>query len=106
MSNTVEFIGVVLSIIIASIMLNNSIQGRMDDLRGDIDSIRTDMDVFRSEIREDMNIFQSVIRDEMTVIRSDIKELQGRTSSIEGKLELLIDAWDIAQPSPPAIAKQ
>ena len=98
-------------------MLNNSIHGRMDDLQSEIDSIRTDlgvsrseirdnMDTFRSQIHDDMNTFRSSIRDEINIIRSYIKELQSRTSSIEGKLELLIDAWGIAKPSPPAIAKK
>ena len=58
MSNTIEFIGVILSIIIASIMLNNSIHGRMDDLQSEIYSIRTDLGVSRSEIRDDMDTFQ------------------------------------------------
>ena len=139
MNNSIGFIGVILSVITASIMLNNSIQGRMDNLQGEIDSlrqyvgasqselhdnmntfraelredmnafraeIRKEMDIFRAEIRGEMDTFRAEIRDEINIIRSDIKELQSRTSSIEGKLELLIDAWDIAQPSPPAIAKQ
>ena len=64
------------------------------------------MNTFQSQIHDDMNTFRSSIRDEINIIRSYIKELQSRTSSIEGKLELLIDAWGIAKPSPPAIAKK
>lgn len=110
MGNTIGFIGVILSVITASIMLNNSIHGRMDHLQSEIDNLRSelraDMDTLRTELHGDMDAFQTSIRNEISIIRADIKDLQARTSVIEGKLELLIDAWDIAQPSLPAIAKQ
>lgn len=32
--------------------------------------------------------------------------IEQRLSGLEGKLELLIDAWDIAEPSPPSVVKK
>ena len=110
MSNTIGFLGVIISIITASILLNNSIHGRIDDLQGEIDSLRSEMraemDAFRTEMRDEMGMHRSEIHGEISQLRLDIKDLQNRTSVIEGKLALLIEAWDIAQPSPPALAKQ
>ena len=128
MNITIGFIGVIISVITTGIMLDNSIQGRLDITRSEM---REDMNILRSELRGEMGDFKSEMRNEIRalrssfrnefdIIRSDIRDLQncmlsiegrmssieGRTSGIEGKLALLIDAWDIAQPSPPAIAKQ
>ena len=125
MNITIGFIGVIISVITTGIMLDNSIQGRMDvtrsgmredmnilrselrDEMGDFKSeMRNEMGDFKSEMRNEMNALQSGVRAEIKIIRSDIQDLQSRVSSIEGKLALLIEAWGIAQPSPPAIAKQ
>ena len=110
MNITIGFIGVIISVITTGIMLDNSIQGRLDVIRSEM---REDMNILRSELRGEMGDFKSEMRNEFNIIRSDIRDLQnrmssieGRTSGIEGKLALLIDAWHIAQPSPPAIAKQ
>ena len=77
-----EFIGLLVSILVAGVLLNNTLQKSVDVLRSDIGKL---------EIR-------------VTAIENRVTGLEVKVAGIESKLDLLIDAWDIDVPDSPSVA--
>lgn len=82
MNNRLEFIGLLASILVAGLLLNNTLQSTVDLVRHDVDIIR--QDVRELEVR--------------------VTNIEVKLAGIEAKLDLLIDAWDIDVPDAPSVA--
>ncbi|MDE0284161.1 MAG: hypothetical protein OXI88_01135 [Gammaproteobacteria bacterium] len=75
MNTRVEFVGLLASILVAALLLHNTLD----------DSI----DVLRQDVRE---------------LQTRVTNIEVKVAGIESKLDLLIDAWDIDVPESLSIA--
>ena len=75
MSNSTEFIGLLISILVAALLLHNTLDGSIDVLRQDVRELQT-----------------------------RVTSIEVKVAGIESKLDLLIDAWDIDVPDSPSVA--
>ncbi|MDE0156649.1 MAG: hypothetical protein OXS28_13750 [Gammaproteobacteria bacterium] len=75
MNTRLEFVGLLASILVAALLLHNTLD----------DSI----DVLRQDVRE---------------LQTRVTNIEVKVAGIESKLDLLIDAWDIDVPESPSIA--
>ena len=75
MSNITEFIGLLISILVAALLLHNTLDGSIDVLRQDVRELQT-----------------------------RVTSIEVKVAGIESKLDLLIDAWDIDVPDSPSVA--
>ena len=82
MNNRLEFIGLLVSILIAGLILNNT-------LKSTFDIVRHDMDIIRQDLRH---------------LEARVTNIEVKVAGIEAKLDLLIDAWNIDVPEVPPVA--
>ena len=75
MNTRLEFVGLLASILVAALLLHNTLD----------DSI----DVLRQDVRE---------------LQARVTNIEVKVAGIESKLDLLIDAWDIDVPDSPSVA--
>ena len=75
MNNRLEFIGLLVSILVAALLLHNTLDGSIDVLRQDVRELQT-----------------------------RVTNIEVKAAGIESKLDLLIDAWDIDVPASPSVA--
>ena len=75
MNTRLEFIGLLVSILVAALLLHNTLNGSIDVLRQDVRELQT-----------------------------RVTNIEMKVAGIEAKLDLLIDAWDIDVPDSPSIA--
>ena len=75
MSNITEFVGLLISILVAALLLHNTLTGSIDVLRQDVREMQT-----------------------------RVTNIEVKIAGIESKLDLLIDAWDIDVPDSPSVA--
>ena len=75
MSNITEFIGLLISILVAALLLHNTLDGSIGVLRQDVRELQT-----------------------------RVTSIEVKVAGIESKLDLLIDAWDIDVPDSPSVA--
>ena len=75
MSNKLEFIALLVSILVAALLLHNTLNDSIDVLRQDVKELQT-----------------------------RVTNIEVQVAGIESKLDLLIDAWDIDAPVSPSVA--
>ena len=75
MSNKLEFIALLVSILVAALLLHNTLNGSIDVLRQDVKELQT-----------------------------RVTNIEVQVAGIESKLDLLIDALDIDAPVSPSVA--
>ena len=78
-----EFIGLLVSILVAGLLLSNTLQKSVEVLRSDIGKLET----------------------RVTAIENRVTGLEVKVAGIESKLDLLIDAWNIDVPDSPSVAQ-
>ena len=75
MNNRLEFIGLLISILVAALLLHNTLDGSIDVMRQDLRQL---------DVR--------------------VTNIEVKVAGIEAKLDLLIDAWNIDIPEAPSVA--
>ena len=75
MNNRLEFIGLLISILVAALLLHNTLDGSIDVMRQDLRQL---------DVR--------------------VTNIEVKVAGIESKLDLLIDAWNIDIPDVPSVA--
>ena len=75
MNNRLEFIGLLVSILVAALLLHNTLDGSIDVMRQDLRQL---------DVR--------------------VTNIEVKVAGIEAKLDLLIDAWNIDVPDVPSVA--
>lgn len=75
MNNRLEFIGLLVSILVAALLLHNTLDGSID-----------------------------VMRQDLRHLEARVTNIEVKVAGIEAKLDLLIDAWNIDVPEVPSVA--